>query len=415
MRLGGGQSLTDLAAEGNPVDRVVYMSLLILGLLVLLVRKDRVARSVRHNWPVLLFFAYALVSMVWSDFPDVGFKRWTKALGDFVMVLIVWTDLHPTIAMRRILARTAYILIPLSILFNKYYPSIGRLYGRYSGATMYIGVAGDKNGLGAICLVFGLATLWRLFLLYGDERRISRRRGHLTVQYVILLMVVYLFLKINSMTSLSCFLIATCLMFAARSRVFKRNPILIHFIIAAMVAVPISVELLGVSPDMLHAIGRNATLTERTDIWAAVIKLVPNRWLGAGYGSFWIGPRVDTMIEQVTHWWVPNQAHNGYLEVFVNLGWIGVFFLAVVILWGYRSVIRAWRLNLPLGNLMLAYFVCGIVFNITEAAFFRMLFPMWVFLLAALTMPRTRDLPALDLATQELKESLSEEVLEPIR
>ena len=72
------------------------------------------------------FSSTALVSLLWSDFPDVAFKRWTKALGDLVMVLVVLSDREPISAVKRLFSRTEFLLIPLSVLLIKYYPTLGR-------------------------------------------------------------------------------------------------------------------------------------------------------------------------------------------------------------------------------------------------------------------------------------------------
>jgi exopolysaccharide production protein ExoQ len=364
----------------------VFTGLLLFGLIVLLHRQKQVTRNLLDSLPILLFFGYCLVSLIWSDYPGVAFKRWNKAIGDWVMILIVWTDTQPIVALKRLLATITYTLIPLSILFIKYYPDIGRNYGRWLGEVHFLGVTTDKNALGAICLLFGLASVWRILDLWGDRH--PQRNRQLLVQGMVLAMIAWLFSILDAMTALSCFLLATCVLFAIRLPIFARNRFLIHCLCLATVLIPVSVTLFGVSPDSLQAMGRNSTLTERTDIWAMVLKLIPNRWIGAGYESFWLGPRLDAMIENVTRWWVPNQSHNGYLEILANLGWLGIGLLAVVILWGYHKVIGAWRQNLPASNLMLGYFLVGVVSNLTEAAFFRMMIPLWLFFLMAITRPQ---------------------------
>lgn len=380
-------SVTAVLSEGSPLDRVVWAGLLLLGLIVLLNRRNQIARSLRQNWPILLFFAYCLTSLLWSDFPIVAFKRWIRGVGDLVMVIIVWTDSHPFDALKRLLARSAYTLIPLSILLIKYYPGLGRVYGIFFGEVGYTGVAGGKNELGAICMLFGIASVWRLLNLFSTERQGKHRLRYLIVQVAISGMIVWLFWKADSMTSFSCFLLATCTLFCMRLRVFARKRFMIHALALMIVFIPMSVALLGASPAALKAMGRNSTLTDRSLIWAEVIKLVPNRWVGSGYQSFWLGPRLETMVVNVTHHWVPNQAHSGYIEVFANLGWIGVGLLAVVIVWGYSRVIRACRLKVPGSHLLFAYFLIGVVSNITEASFFRMAIPGWLFFMLAITAP----------------------------
>lgn len=379
------ESMTAELSDGSPVDRAVLTGLLFVGVLVLLTRREKVARTLRGSAPILLFFAYCLVSLLWSDYPAVAFKRWNKAVGDWVMILLVWTDHEPISAMKRLLARTTFTLIPLSILFIKYYPDLGRGYGRWMGEVQYTGVSTGKNGLGEICLLFGIASVWRILDVFGGQRQGVQRNRRLIVQSVILAMILWLFSIVDSMTSLSCFLLATGVLFAIRFRVFARYRFMIHALVLASLVIPVSVTLLGVSPETLETMGRNSTLTERTDIWAKVISLTPNRWLGAGYESFWLGPRLEAMISDVTHWWIPKQSHNGYLEIFANLGWVGIACLTLVIVWGYCRVIRAWRQILPASDLMLAYFLTGLVYNLTEAAFFRMMTTVWFLFLVALT------------------------------
>jgi len=81
----------------------------------------------------------------------VALKRWTKAVGDLVMVLIVLTDSDRPAAIKRFLARIGFLLVPTSILLIKYYPHLGLAWSE--GRTFFIGVAQDKNMLRLICLV----------------------------------------------------------------------------------------------------------------------------------------------------------------------------------------------------------------------------------------------------------------------
>src|SRR6185295_5926601 len=91
--------------------------------------------------------------------------------------------------------------------------------------------------------------------------------------------------------------------------------------------------------------------------------------------------------------WFPNEAHNGYIEVYLNLGWAGLMFLSLIMLTGYRRVINGLRVDRSTGILMLTYFVVAIVYNLTEAGF-RIFNPVWIlFLLSAtavLKAPGTR-------------------------
>ena len=81
------------------------------------------------------------------------------------------------------------------------------------------------------------------------------------------------------------------------------------------------------------------------------------------------------------------EAHNGYLEIYLNLGWIGVTLLVVLIISGYRNVVASFRQDQEMGMIRLAFFVMSVIFSFTEAGF-RMMSVSWIaFLLAILAFP----------------------------
>ena len=140
--------------------------------------------------------------------------------------------------------------------------------------------------------------------------------------------------------------------------------------------------LTGGDEGMIHAMGRNSNLTGRTEIWQRVISMAPNAVVGAGFESFWLGPRLDKLWHSGYAFPI-NEAHDGYIEVYLELGWIGVALIVLILIHGYRSCIAAFRADPNLGNLMLAYVLTAPLYSITEAGF-RMLHPEWSFLLLAI-------------------------------
>ena len=77
-----------------------------------------------------------------------------------------------------------------------------------------------------------------------------------------------------------------------------------------------------------------------------------------------------------------NEAHNGYIEVYLNLGLVGVSLIVFILIGGYRRACAALRRDPEIGGLMLAYVAAAAVYSATEAGF-RMLSPIWIFLLLA--------------------------------
>ena len=76
---------------------------------------------------------------------------------------------------------------------------------------------------------------------------------------------------------------------------------------------------------MIQLLGKDPTLTDRTLLWAELLKVDINPLFGTGFESFWLGERFRSFT--ASHWWAPNEAHNGYLETYLNLGLVGLFLL----------------------------------------------------------------------------------------
>ena len=109
-----------------------------------------------------------------------------------------------------------------------------------------------------------------------------------------------------------------------------------------------------------------------------------NAWVGAGYENFWIGERIQLFNRLLGGL---NQAHNGYIEIYLNLGWVGLVLLGAIIVTGYRNVMKGMRTSPETSRLKLAFFFICLVYNFTEASF-KMQSPVWIFFLwAALAAP----------------------------
>jgi len=374
----------DQYLEGSLLDALTFAGLEVAALRVLATRRARTRALLRENGPLLLFFAFCLISVMWSDYPFVAFKRWTKATGNLIMVLLVLTDPEPRAAVERLLARVGFVLVPVSVLFIKYYPELGRGFDAWSGEAINTGVTTNKNSLGVVCLLFGLAAVWRCISAL-NQQKLARGLKPLIAHGATLAMVLWLFSMANSATSLGCFLAGTALILLTCSRAIALQGWPVHVLAAGIVSASVFGTLVNTGVGLVQAMGRNETLTTRTDLWTELFQVPVNPLLGTGFESFWLGERAKALWE--TYWWHPNQAHNGYLEMYLNLGWLGVGLLAHLIWWGYRNIARALRSDPEMTGLRLAFLITALLYNLTEAAF-KVVHPVWVvFLLAVASLP----------------------------
>jgi hypothetical protein len=237
-----------------------------------------------------------------------------------------------------------------------------------------------------------------------DGKIKKARRTDLVIAVLFLLMIGWLFTMADSQTPLIALFVAAALV-AGLVLPFVRR----HFGGLALTGIVIGVLLqllVNVSGLIIESAGRDATLTGRTEIWATVLALNSDPLLGAGFQSFWLGDRLYKMWELFPVF-RPNQAHNGYIETYLNLGWVGLFLFICVLVAGYRTMRQ--RLldadgmagQMRTENLVIAKFGIGflfafILYNVTEAVFVPLGIPFIAFLLMTIRCP-VRE-PSLDIA-----------------
>ena len=370
--------------EGSPVDALASGILIIAGLRVLALRHVRLGEVVRHNRWLAIFFIYCFLAVLWSDFPFVAFKRWIKILGQPIMVLILFTEPDFETALTTLMKRCAYVVVVISILFIKYFPELGRGFSQWTGQGFNTGITLDKNALGADCLILGFFFVWYVLKVLKWEK--SRfRRNELILSVVFLIFIWWLFREAQSSTSLVSCLVGILVMLFLGLRQVRKENIGTYIIVFVIVAV-LAESLFNISDVFLDILGKDRTLTDRTKVWADCLSIQINPIIGVGFESFWLGKRQEIMNEKWA--WHPNEAHNGYLETYLNLGMVGLFFLVALLLATFWKARRELLHNFHLGRFRIAFLCALLIYDWTESAF-KALHPMWfVFYITALDYPK---------------------------
>ena len=389
--------------EGSPIDRAVYSVLMLLGILILLRRRIEWPRLLMDNKWVIVLFVYMLVSISWSQFPQVGFKRWTRATGDLIMVLVVLSESEPVEAISKVLRRCFYINLSLSLIFVKYFRTIGTGWDQ-NGAEMWIGVTTHKNVLGEVCMISGIFFVWSIL------RDSGMRRG---VDIAFLLVSLWLLGGSESYTSITAILTfcvgvgLVCFLQTAKSRV----EFLKQYLVVASIVVVVGLLVAGFTAQTfssrsifsagLRASGRDSTLTGRTELWQDMLDIGSKRPIGGvGYGNFWIGNLSDDLWDR--HIWRPTQGHNGYLDVYLELGIAGVCILFLVVISSFRQIIRTFEYDFEYGRFRFVFLVVLLLHNMTESSFLRGANNLWfIFLLVAIMAPGIWEAPV-ELTTQRM-------------
>jgi exopolysaccharide production protein ExoQ len=369
--------------EGNPMDAAIFGALLAIGVLVLLRRRKRTSAFLAANGLIIVYLLYCLISVAWSPFHGPAFKRWIKAVGDLVMVLILVTDGQPIVALRRLFSRVGFILFPASILLIRY-TDLGRGFTP-DGAPENTGVATNKNSLGLIVFLVSLGALWNVRALLLDKKA-PHRTPRLVAQGTLLTFGIVLLQMAHSATSIACFILGGGLMLLTTRPAFRNRPRRVYALCLGIVLAGGLAMFFGGGSVVSNALGRGSGLSGRSDIWKASIAAADNPLIGTGFESFWNANARKVARSLTLAGFLDMSdlvsAHNGYLEVYLDLGWIGVCLIALVIIIGYRRASKAFQRDPEIGSLILAYVTTATFYSITEAGF-RVLTPTWIFLLLA--------------------------------
>lgn len=350
---------------GSTLDQFVFSGLLCLGLAILILRRFNWVGAIRDNGWLMLLVAYMLVSVLWSDIPFISFKRWVREVTALVMAFVVLTEPAPSLALESLFRRWIYMLIPFSLLLIKYFPYYGVSFGQWSGQQMWIGVTMQKNNLGRLCIISGFFLIWSLF------RRWRSRNMRLGAYIEIFILVMALRLMMGpkgaySATSIGAFCAALAV-FAGllwikntRKKLWANTvAVMMAFLIGlGVVTVFIGGSTLG---DITTALGRDETLTGRTNIWARLLPAAMDKPVfGSGFGGFW--------TSATRKLYAISGGHSGYLDMLIGLGFFGLLLVSIFFLSSCRRAQRELGNDFDWASLWICYLLMTVISNVTETS-----------------------------------------------
>jgi uncharacterized membrane protein YuzA (DUF378 family) len=136
------------------------------------------------------------------------------------------------------------------------------------------------------------------------------------------------------------------------------------------------------------------TYDGRGELWSILLSAGINPIIGVGFESFWMGPRVQTLWSMPQfRTWKPNEAHNGYLEIYLNLGIIGLFAFAMLIHEVFGKSKRELLDDFRWGRYRFGFLIALLAYNWTEAGFRGLSVAYFVLFLLASTYRRVQHEP----------------------
>jgi O-antigen ligase len=216
----------------------------------------------------------------------------------------------------------------------------------------------------------------------------------MSIHILLFIMISWLLFVAKSATSLAATFIGILMIISLGLPGIKKNPklIKIYFLVSVIIfmIVHLSFDIFAV---VTTSLDRDMTLTGRTELWEDLIKMGTNPLIGTGYESFWLGDRRSFLWAQEQYRWHPNQAHNGYLEIYLNLGFIGLILLTGIIYSVYKNInVKLLSLHdFDYQILRMTFLVVTLIINVTEAYFKGINLLWFIFLLISFDYPHRID------------------------
>ena len=299
-------------ADGLTIGQTVLLPVYLITLGMLLTKPGTILDALWRNLPAVLLLCMAVISASWSEAPAYSLRMSGTLAATSMFGLYLGTRFHPRRVLQ-LLACTLGIVALASLVFGLLLPERGVDTELHEGA--WRGIYGHKQLLG---LHMALGTV--VFVLLGR----TSSSGWYVWPGAVLCGALLLLSK--SSTSL---LVALSVLLALRLLLLLRRGSLLSVALGivglAMAGTAVALVAFQAN-EALGILGKEASLTGRVPLWHYVLNRIGDQpWLGYGYQGFWLGwsgPSAD--VSQATGYWYPFHAHNGYLEVLLDLGIVGL-------------------------------------------------------------------------------------------
>ena len=359
--------------ESRIEDRIFWPVLAAMSVALAARHWSRIRRPLPPNIIALLaYLAFAGASVTWAFKPELSFIRFVKEI--MVLAAIVLPAMLATRTSN--ILRGVFLCSALAAVVNIFLAIPGgyQTMAQYGPVLVDIGYQGyfsDKNILGEFAAIAFLLSLHEL--LYPGHRR--------ALGIIVAVIAAVLLFLSSAKTALGLALVAPFLAGLALiiGRTFRVSQAII--IISIAVGWIVFFDLIGFDTDRIaYMLTGDSSFTGRTTIWDfAVTEIARSPFVGWGYQSFWLVGADAPSIVDAPGWvkLMPN-AHNGYYDTMLELGYVGLAFLAIFLVTTLHAIGRVAERDHKRAWLLLTLALFVIIFNLLETFWLRAFEMPWV-------------------------------------
>ena len=367
---GDGVNISSFDLSINAKISVIFyiITFILLGL-----RWRRSVAIFAHNVFLWILLGVVCFSYFWSINPSQTLRFSIYAVGTTGFGLYLATRFSLEEQMK-LLGWTYGLLLALSLLFAVALPKYGIMAGVHEGALR--GVFTHKNQFGAFMAPGGV-----IFLLNA-----LREEKFSWIYWIFLALNCAAMIMSQSITALATFgfMLVLCIIY----RIFRwRYEVMISAILAVTIIGFISLILFSGyigSDSLLGSLGRDTTLSGRTNIWRYVWDQIQIRpWLGYGLTAFWNGLQGPSSYIQYAMRIPVIYAHNGFLDLWLSIGIVGLgTFIISFFSTTAQSLALLRHTNTPEGFWPLLFLSYILLSNLTEGTISTLNSSFWAIYVA---------------------------------
>jgi O-antigen ligase len=357
---------------GDPIQRGMLLVGYLLTLPIILIYPLTTIRIAIRSPLLWLMIFWAAVSILWSGSPAVSFRRVIAVLLTTLFALVLYMR-YPFQSFLRLLGVAFFIAILCSLLMVVLKPDWGIMSSIHQGD--WRGVFYHKNNLGKVS-TFALCffvTLWSF----------NRNRWQRIFWAGACVLGMITMIGSRSVTALvvtSTMALVAILLRATRP---WRKAWPVFLLIILVVGAGVILVVIQNSEILLDTLGRDVSLTGRVPLWQVLIPIGLKQPLGYGYGAFWLGWNGPSAQVWSSLNWFLNNAHNGFLDIWLDLGWVGlglgIFLLGKVFMVNIGPALAGSKE----GVFWILFCVIFITYNLVEVTFFNQNNIYWVLMVYA--------------------------------
>jgi O-antigen ligase len=339
----------------------------------------------RQNWPVLLFMGLATLSIFWTVHVQVTLYK--------IIVLFVTTFAASYVGVSmgldrflRVLAWIGGIAAVFSLWLALVIPEEGTHIGHpYFGS--WRGLFWSRGRFG------GFMALSNLVFLFQSARYVREYRQLIPNLFFYGLTVVLVFLSRSATSIIIVVFLHFCFILMLAWLRWKHLLKSKHYIAFGIAGGILAIIIFTNLDFLFDLLGRETNLTGRVPMWSYLLSEIFTQKpvLGYGFGAIWEHNSFRYFMQEIVNWPYPViGGDNGFLDVLLNIGVVGLLSFLVVL---GLAVVRAFRFTLSKSTLIgfFPLFLIGYVFviNMSLSYLFEIEFFVWFLLASALFITTT--------------------------